>query len=159
MKEIKLTRGKTTLVDDEDFEFLNQWKWQAHGCRGILYARRRQKNNDGSHSVIHMHKEVMKVSGTNTIIDHKDRNSLNNQKANLRTCNTSQNTANSRKRLGCTSKHRGVAKYRDGKWRAYAAKNGKMIHLGYFEDESDAAKKYNEVALKLHGEFANLNII
>lgn len=116
-----------------------------------------KKNIDGTSSVISMHKEVMKFTGTKIMIDHKDRDSLNNQKSNLRVCNNSQNTANSKKRKNCTSKYRGVAKYRIGLWRAYGGKNGKMIHLGYFKSEIEAAKKYNEFAKEIHGEFANLN--
>lgn len=91
------------------------------------------------------------------LIDHKDRNQLNNCIDNLREANLSQNGCN-RKGYG-VSKYLGVSLNRHGKWVAMITINKKKKYLGSFIDEKEAALKYNEWAIKIHGDFANPNII
>lgn len=89
-------------------------------------------------------------------VDHINNNPLDNRKINLRICNRSQNLIN-RRLLGFnTSGFRGVSKFRN-KWQAYINYDRKRIHLGHFENKTDAAKAYNIAALKYHGEFVRLN--
>lgn len=93
-------------------------------------------------------------------IDHIDGNKLNNHISNLRAANQSENIANSRSRKNSTSKYKGVSKTRSGSnWIARIAKDGKQIWLGSFLNEKEAAKAYNEAAIKYFGEFAYLNKI
>lgn len=163
MKEIQLTRGLTTTVDDEDYEFLNQWKWQAHGKAPNFYAYR-GKWIEGKKRGIHMHRLVMGVTDPIIRVDHKDMNPLNNQKSNLRPCTISQNNANSKSRKGSGSKYIGVCPYRKKpmsrlRWRATIGKDKKVYHIGFFDTQEEAALAYNNKAIELHGEFANLNII
>lgn len=106
MKLIPLTQGKFALVDDDDFEYLNQFKWLAHLFGKNYYA------DSGSKGL--MHRFIMKAEKAD-IIDHKDRNSLNNQKTNLRKCTRSQNNAN-RKSAGI-NKYLGVT-IQNNKFRA-----------------------------------------
>lgn len=160
MKEIKLTQGKVALVDDEDFDRLNQFKWYAmrDGCtfyaaRGV--GGRKNKATEWMHRVI-MNTPVEMDT------DHKDGDGLNNQKHNLRNCTRSQNLANKKSRPGSVSKYIGVHKGNNKKkefWRAQLRKNGKSIHVGCFATEEQAALAYNEKAKEIHGEFAKLNII
>lgn len=157
MKKIPLTQGKFALVDDEDFEYLNQWKWFAHKRGSGYYATRKEKNKQ-----ISMHRQIMSVNDISVLIDHRDRNSLNNQRNNLRTASRSQNNANTISRKNSYSKYLGVSLFRKtkagkGKWRASIGKDKKIYHLGYFKTEQQAAIAYNKKALELHGEFANLN--
>jgi len=155
MKEIQLTQGKIALVDDEDFEYLNQWKWKAQKTKsGNWYANRVQYTPDKR--IILMHRLILNLSDSKVWCDHKDHNGLNNQKNNLRNCNRSQNTANKRPIKNKTSNFLGVCLYKN-KWRAGLKYQGKAIHLGDFEKEQDAALAYNNGALKYHGEFTNLN--
>ena len=94
MKEIKLTQGQVALVDDEDFERLNRFKWCAlKKNKDIFYA---VTNIGGriNHKSITMHQFITGRNGT----DHIDHNGCNNQKHNLRKCNQSENNMNSRKR-------------------------------------------------------------
>jgi len=139
MKEIKLTQGKVALVDDEDFEYLNQYKWYA--SQG--YAKRRGN--------IMIHQQLGFYEG-----DHLDGNGLNNQKYNLRFCTSAQNNMNRQKRNNCKSKYKGVSRQKHGiKWIAYI--NGKYI--GSYDIEEQAALAYNHKAKELFGEFARLNDI
>ena len=157
MKEIKLTQDKIALVDDEDFEYLNQFKWYAGKSINTFYACRRLGKTE-----IRMHREIMKTQLENNIgklIDHKDGNGLNNQKNNLRTCTISENNKN-RHTINNSSGYLGVSlSKRRKKWLAQIKNNKKVIYLGYFKDKKDAAKAYNEAAIKYHGEFASPNII
>jgi len=159
MKKIKLTRGLFALVDDDDYEYLNTMKWFAHKRNNSFYATRKYLNKQ-----ISMHRQIMGVSDLNIIVDHKDLNTLNNSRSNLRLANKSQNNCNIKQRIDNTSKYKGVAPYRSRgkgplKWRSTISKDNKWHHLGYFKTPEDAAKAYNEAALKYHGEFANLNKI
>jgi hypothetical protein len=157
MREIPLTRGKATMVDDDDYERLSKHKWYAfedrktfYACRGISFPKDR---------TIWMHREIMDTpSGMET--DHKDGNGLNNQKYNLRICSRSQNAMNIKIRGDNTSGYKGV--YRsthDTKWVAQIIINSKNIYLGSFENKSMAAIAYNEAAYQYFGEFARLNLI
>lgn len=159
MKEIQLTQGKVAIVDDEDYEYLNRWKWFAHKRNNAFYATRKYLNKQVS-----MHRQIMNAGDISILVDHKDRNSLNNTKQNLRLCNRSQNNANTKPRKGSLSKYIGVSLFKKtknskGKWRATIGKDKRIFHLGYFKTQEDAALAYNVKAQELHGEFASLNQI
>lgn len=162
MKEIKLTQGKFTQVDDEDYDYLKQFKWIATNPGGnIYYAVRKQKMENGKRGRnIRMHREILGITDPRINGDHKDHNGLNNQRYNLRVATPAQNRANSRPVKNSSSKYLGVYWNKAArKWRAKIKKDYKGIYLGSFTNEIDAAKAYNDAAIKFHGEFANLNII
>lgn len=155
MKEIQLSQNKVALVDDEDFDTLNQFKWSAHKIGNNYYASRTIVV-DGKHTLQYMHGAILNGKG----VDHRDMNGLNNQKNNLRFCTKSENGMNMRKRESATatSIYKGVSFYKPyGKWKARLMINRKEIHLGYFDTEIEAAKAYNAKAVELFLEFANLN--
>lgn len=157
MKKILLSQNKYALVDDEDYEYLNQHKWSVLKNRdgSVYYAVRRK---GGGH--VSMHREIMKVLDGKIFVDHKDHDGLNNQKSNLRLCNNSENKKNVRSKTNSTSKYLGVSWYKkSSRWRAGITVGGKNITLGYSKDEKEAASIYNIHAKKYHGEFANLNIL
>ena len=150
MKEIKLTKGFTAQVDDEDFEYLNQCKWNTCLTKtGHIYAGRTLKT-------ILMHRIIMSAP-TDKQVDHIDHNGLNNQKSNLRLCTNAQNSMN-RIPYG-TSKYLGVYKVKNRKssFMSQIKVNGVHKYLGCFKNEIDAAKSYDIAAKKYNGEFANLN--
>jgi hypothetical protein len=87
------------------------------------------------------------------IVDHRDRDPLNNNKENLRLATTSQNQGNRAPK----TVWKGVNKYRNGKYRASIGKDGKTTHIGYFHCPREAALAYNLEAEKYWGEFAVYN--
>lgn len=157
MKEIILTQGKVALVDDEDFEYLNQWKWRAQKGRDTYYAVRFQWVN-GRDTKISMHRLILSLVDKSILCDHRDRNGLNNQKYNLRIASYSGNGSNRTSGKNSSSVFLGVSWInREKRWCAQIKKDNIVRHIGYFESEIEAAKAYDKHALEIHGEFANLN--
>ena len=166
MKEIKLSQfGKNrglfvTSVDDEDYEYLNCFKWHAHKSRYNIYADTTIMRRDGSQTTIKMPSLIMKIP-KGMVLDHIDRNTLNNQKSNLRLCTLSQNNMNRVRKLNdkYTSKYRGVFFHKHcQKYTGHVGLNHKRYYIGYYKNELDAAHAYDTLAKKLHGEFASINI-
>lgn len=149
MKQIPLTQNKFAIVDDEDFDKVSQYKWYANFVNGTWYAQ-----TGRGKTAKKMHRLIMGLTDPKILVDHKDRNGLNNQKSNLREATFAQNMAN-RKNFG-ESKYIGVTPEKNG-FRARIWNNGRTQYIGFFSDEIEAAKAYNTAALKLRGEFANLN--
>ena len=144
MKKIKLTKGYYTLVDDDKFEFLSQFKW--HYSNG--YAMRRVGKK-----ILQMHRVLLNTPvGKDT--DHINRYSLDNRLVNLRICNRSENNLNKPKQSNNTSGFKGVFWRNDKKlWRARVGNK----YAGMFKSKIDAAKAYDKVAKKIYGDFAKLN--
>jgi hypothetical protein len=164
MKLIPLTQGKFAQVDDEDYEYLNQWKWCADTSdQKVFYAKRIHYIEGGKGKIrrkISMHRLIMKVEKPNILIDHKDHDGLNNQKYNLRVATYSQNSMNVTSYKKSTSEYLGVHwDIESKKWKAAIKIKGKQLNLGRYLDEKLAAKAYNTAAIKHYGEFANLNKI
>lgn len=159
-KEIILNTVKSTnpnykkykaLVDDEDFERVSQYKWSIRKHRDIYYA---YGFIDGK--MIPLHQFIMKDKW----IDHINRKGLDCRKSNLRKVTPSQNQRNRRANKNSTSKYKGVYWQKAGcKWRATIFVNNKLLSLGFFCNELDAALAYNKAAIKHFGEFARINQI
>lgn len=151
-KPMPLTQGQFAVVDDADFDWLSQWKW---------YAQRRQSDGryiargtvNGKH--VQMHRLILGAAPTEQV-DHKDQDTLNNQRVNLRICTTTQNNHNRGNIKKSKSPYKGVA-FSPGGACAGIRKNGRRVHLGYFATELDAARAYDYAAYNQHGEFARLN--
>ena len=95
MKEIQLTQGKVALVDDEDYEYLNQWKWYANEWKGgKLYAVRNVRKNKQYIGYESMHRLLSSNKDKKLVTDHINGNTLDNRKSNLRICTISENTKN-----------------------------------------------------------------
>lgn len=155
MKEIKLTQGKVAMVDDEDYQYLNGFKWYASKAGNVFYAMK-AITVDGKRKTQYMHNVILNGKG----IDHIDRNGCNNQKSNLRFCTQSENGMNRTKMENASSIFKGVCFNKSAKkWMVRIQINSKVIYLGLFASEIEAAKAYNAKAIELFGEFANLNNI
>ncbi len=147
---IPLTRGQFAIVDAADYERINRYRWTACPCEdGGFYARRSVPGG-----TVLMHREIMNAP-KGMVVDHIDRNRLDNRQANLRVCTPQQNEFNKRPRSR-RSRFKGVYPYRD-KWQAAIKHNGKTHHLGVFDDDVEAAKARDRKAFELQGEFAYLN--
>jgi hypothetical protein len=152
-KEIKLTQGKVTIVDAEDYDFLSQWKWY---CDGGGYARRNSPRGDGKRVAILMHRFILDAP-KGVEIDHRNRDTLDNRKSNLRLCNREENCRNKKKHSNNRSGYKGVSRHNDGRWQAEISVSGQKKYLGRFDTKEEAAKIYDKEALKHFGEFAYLN--
>ena len=148
------------LVDDEDFDELNKFKWHVSKNWNTFYASR-NVNNNGIMTKVHLHRQIMnKHLQKGLIIDHINHNGLDNRKCNLRIVTVQQNNQNSTSRKNSTSKYLGVYFYKKRlKWVAKISIKNKTIYIGIYANEEDAAQAYNKAALKHFGEYANLNKI
>ncbi len=163
MKHISLTQGRFAIIDDEDYDIIVCLRWHAHkitnghriyGFRAVhsCHCPFTKKNH-----LIYMHRLIMQCP-TGKEVDHVDHDPLNNQKANLRICTHAENVANGTSRRGSSSKYKGVSWLKARKkWTAQIGLNNKVVHLGCFTDEVDAATAYDKVATEQFGEFARTN--
>lgn len=174
MKEIKLNRGYIALVSDEDYERVSQHRWwvKLRKDRSTIYAHGKQRDEEGVLKHITMHRFILRLKDPKVIVDHIDRDGLNNTRENIRICSASANIQRGSKKLG-KSKHLGVhityTPYKHTSktgvetskvyhyWTAVITLNRKSKCLGTFKDEEDAARAYNKAALEIYGEHAQLN--
>lgn len=152
-KAIPLTQGHAALVDEEDFDFLNQWVWRAKPHGNTVYAIREENNTS-----IYIHKLVAARCGLHGRIDHEDGDGLNNRRNNLREADNSQNMWNRRLNCNSTTGYKGVTyDSKARKFRAVLAYRRRRINLGYFDCSEQAARAYDRAAKRYFGKFANLN--
>jgi hypothetical protein len=156
MKEIKLPKGFTAMVDDDDFERLSAFSWLVRKASKLVYAVRHERIN-GKIVWHYMHREILNPPNS-AKIDHIDRNGLNNTRSNLRLCSHKENMWNRSGSSNASSKYKGV--YLDkirGKWGARIMVNGNPIRIGNFYSEKVAALAYDLTASYHYKEFAFIN--
>jgi len=165
--EIKLSRGKTALIDEID-EDLTKLKWCTNQfgreTSKVWYALRKGPERDGKQTSTLMHRVILeRILGRKLEkgeqCDHINHDGLDNRRNNIRLATKQENNRNmSKSRSNKTSKYKGVYWHADrNKWRARIVINEKSKSLGYFINEKEAAKAYNNAATELFGEFAKLN--
>ena len=127
MKKIKLTQSKFALVDD-DFEWLNQWKWKFDSTTGYACRTLYPKGK------VYMHTLINETIG-DLQTDHINRDKLDNRQSNLRTVTSTENSRNTEISVINTSGYKGVS-FNKGRslWEAYIHNNYKKINLGLFKD-------------------------
>jgi len=145
---IELTKDAVTLVDDEDFEWLNQWKWY---CTSKKYAARARRKAEGPGSfMIFMHRMVGTAMGlpVDQRIDHRNRDKLDNRRANLRSTTNSLNAVNAA--TGC----RPISGYRGVAIQARITINGRRRIIGHYATPEQAARAFDRAAVEAFGEHA-----
>lgn len=154
LKNIELTQGKFAIVDDSEFDNVNQFKWHYDKTTG--YAKRSVTTN-GVRKIVYMHRFINNTPD-GMLTDHKNGDRLDNRKENLRSCNRTQNHANKRVGSNYSSNFKGVYWHKNrNKWVAMIRFERKGRYLGCYESEIEAAKAYNKAAKDLFGEFAKVN--
>lgn len=145
MKKIPLTQGKFAIVDDEDFEKINQHKWHfSHGYAIRDAGRRKNKKH------IWMHR-LLNNTPDNLITDHINRNKLDNRKCNLRTVDWHKNGTNRGLNKNNTSGYKGIIWRKDNKkWQSRIKFNYKQIYLGCFNNIKDAIKARRKAEIIYH---------
>ena len=153
-KEIQLMCGGITVVSPEDYSRLNKYRWHKRKDDG--YASR-TVYEDGKFKTIRLHQEIINIP-VGFVTDHINRDRLDNRRSNLRKATRSQNMANSKIPLTNTSGYKGVYYRKEqDRWRASIRVDQEHISLGQYGSPEEAAKAYNDAALKYFGEFASLN--
>ena len=144
-------------IDTKDYPLVKPYHWHVTKSKRsrTFYAATNVLKPDGSRTNVMMHRLLLPEAKE---IDHANFNGLDNRRENLRPATRSQQNAHMRKREGTSSKFIGVCWREDRhKFTANISINKKCIHLGLFDSEIEAAKRYDEAAKKHHGEFAVLN--
>jgi hypothetical protein len=150
MKTIYTSTGADILVDDTDYEFLNQWKWKTVGAG---YAGRHTRGG-----MVYMHRLLALGKGNikGGDVDHINGNKLDNRKDNLRVVTKSENQRGFRKSGKGGTGYRGVHLFRNGKYVARLKCGDKYLNLGYFATIEDAIEARRQAEIKYWGK-SNLN--
>lgn len=146
--------NKFVLVDNEDFEELNKYKWYFNAAglvdgNGYAFSGYRQGRR------YYMHR-ILSGAPKHLIVDHINRNGLDNRRKNLRLVTRGENCLNKSKHKGSQYKYKGVGLSSGGKlYNARIARNGKQHYLGSFKTQIGARRAYLKAAKRLHEEFAS----
>ena len=139
---------ETVIIDTEDIERIKKHKWN--------------QQNNGKHiegyvngKVIQLHRFIMNEDKDGIIIDHINRNPLDNRKCNLRRCNSQQNCCNRKTHNKNKLKVKNVRQRKDGKYEVNICKNYKQIYIGVYDSLEEAIVERDKALKKLHGEFAS----
>lgn len=155
MKIITASKGEQIQVCDCHYELVARKRWYLTS-KGYALTNKERGNKPRTLS---MHRLIM-GEPRGHFVDHRDSNPLNNQCSNLRIATESQNCQNRGPSPKNTSGYKGVTWHKvTGKWLAQIRVGHIHHHLGLFTSITEAARAYNQAALKYHGEFAYLNQI
>jgi hypothetical protein len=157
-RKIYLGQDEYTIVEPADYYAFGKFKWVLWGTGYNLYAVRSVKTGPLRTRIVSLHREIMNPP-KRRLVDHRNTDSLDNRRANLRLATHAQNIYNRRKTSKKTwSRFIGVSFDRNSPaWVSCIDYKRKRIHLGRFKNEIDAAKAYDAAAKKYHKEFARLN--
>lgn len=157
-KELPLSRGKVTLVDAADYEWLSQWKW-SYDRNGYAVRIQYWIDTQGLRRLrkFMLHREIL-AAPRGVQVDHINHDRLDNRRRNLRLATPLQNHVNSRPKRTSGSPYKGVwRRPSDGKWLAYITAHGRKRFLGSYDTPEAAALAYDAAAYEAWGEFAWLN--
>jgi hypothetical protein len=158
MKLIPLTQGKFSKVDDDDFDRLTRdhgWCAMYSKKGDSFYAGHSIRRPNGKTQTVRMHRIIVGATRKDQKVDHKNHDTLDNRRENLRICTTSKNMMNRKgPARGSKTCLRGVYKMEDtGKFRAMIRVRGKLKHLGLFITPGEAADAYWAANKKYFGKF------
>jgi len=142
-----------SIIDSEDYEEISKYRWHLHKQFKFQKCIRMSAHTRIKNKTIYMHRMILKPP-FDRLVDHKDRNGLNNKRNNIRICTYAQNSQNRKKPNNNTTGYKGLS-YVSKKSGYKVEVGGKDI--GYSTNKIEAAKMYDKAAKELFGEFARLN--
>lgn len=161
MKEIVCYGGEIAIIDDEDFAVVCRHPWVFTANQKKPYVVTTLNTAEGSKKTIMMHNMII---GFAKYVDHIDGDTKNNSKSNLRFATHQENGWNTKKQKSrggkpCLSIYKGVMPLKSGKWQASLRHGNKILRIGRYDTEIEAAKAYNIKVVELRGEFAYVNSV
>lgn len=156
-RELPLSRGLVSLVDDADYDWLSQWRWHVCYCPQMrsFYARREFKDNGKRHT-LHLHREICALKPKDgLVVDHANHDTLDNRRSNLRVVTQRANSWNRQRNRDSVTGFKGVSF--QPKRNIYQARInfcGNKMSLGYFRTPEEAAAAYRDASKRLFGEFS-----
>ena len=137
-------------IDKNDLEKCSKLTWHYAKNKDSKYIQTRIKGK-----MIKLHRYIMNINNSNLVVDHINRNPLDNRKSNLRICSYKENSFNKSIRVDNTSGIAGVSFHKiNKKWKAKIKYNNLTIHLGYFEDINEALINRRVAEEILFGEYS-----
>ncbi len=131
MKKIKLTKDKFAIVDNSDFDYLNQFKWWFNPSGYAMTSSIGRKK-------VYMHK-LINQTPVGFLTDHINRNKLDNRRVNLRSVKNNINSINRDLQVNNTSGVKGVSwNNQHNKWEANVWVKRVKISLGEFKNFKEA---------------------
>jgi len=144
MKTIALTQGMEAIVDDADFEWLNQWKWCAFRHGHTFYAVRSVWLGHGKQQTLFMHRALLGLAhGDGKEVDHINHDGLDNQRNNIRIVTRRENMCNVRSK-GYTIRKR------PRPFQVTIKVEEKQKHIGYFATRKEALAAHRKAKLRYH---------
>lgn len=158
---IPLSQGLFSLIDYCDYNSISKYKWcvKKSGPDKRLYTYRKIPAIPGKKRTSESIHRLILSPKPGILVDHKDGNGLNNRRSNIRLATTSQNVANSQPWANKKWRYKGVdfRSSRASPWRAQARPGKKVIYLGSYKSEEDAAVAYDSFIISVYGDFAYTN--
>jgi HNH endonuclease len=149
---LTLTQGQVATVDEADLPLIAKHRWFAHKQTRTWYAVTNIRKDDGTRTVLRMHRLLCP---TELQVDHIDGDGLNNTRGNLRAVTRQTNNRNRQRNANSASGFKGVYWHKGArKWRADIRHNGRMKYLGLFDSAIVAAQCFDRAAIELRGDDA-----
>ena len=140
-------KNEIFYFDFDDYEKIKNFCWSVDSSNGYVIAKETKNKRIKLHRLVMDFPEFL-------LVDHIDRNKLNNRKSNLRLCTSSQNVKNCLESIRNTSGKKGVYKHINGKWKSAITNDGKNIFLGVYDSYEDAVNARITAENFYFGEFA-----